>query len=82
MKFTEKDKERNKSICVDILNGESMRVVGLRYGVSTERTRQIQTKMMKMIDYDMYKKSIVGWSCSTAFLREHKNEIIPKVIEL
>ena len=41
--------ERNKQICIDVLNGNSYAIVGLKNDISGERVRSIFFKIMRII---------------------------------
>lgn len=72
--------ERNKNIAIDILNGETMKVVAGRYHVTPERTRQITCKMTRIVDKELCAESFgTQRSPSIVFLRKNKSLLITKI---
>jgi len=74
----DKYKERNKEICIDILNGETLSKSAGKFGLSTERGRQIASQVVKMADKETWDKS----HFSVKYFRSKKQMLIQKINEL
>lgn len=63
--------DRNKKITIDVLNGDSRRIVAERHGVSQTKVREIEAMMLDKAGYTD--------GGGVSYLRYHKTEIIPMV---
>ena len=77
-----KYKERNKQICIDILNGVAIAAAAGKYNLTPERGRQIQSEMIRYVDINTWEASKKNQrSCNTAYLRNLKLDLVPKIKE-
>jgi hypothetical protein len=68
--------ERNKIILKSILDGETLSNVGGKYGITTERTRQIVFELCRIARNKLeFHFRGEEWQTSLQFFREHKTFI-------
>ena len=73
--------ERNKDICIDVLNGSTLEKVAAKHGITRERVRQILGKRIRRACPDYWEDCWLGDERHGVFTYRRDKDILIPLIE-